>query len=67
MEGILETPLVLASISISILYLWWRWKRGWRPLGIVLLIIGWQRLTFYIAWLRFSWLGAPKGKPPQSD
>ncbi len=27
---------------------------GWRPLGWVLIVIGWQRVVFYARWLIYS-------------
>jgi hypothetical protein len=27
---------------------------GWRPLGWIFIVIGWQRLVFYVRWLIYS-------------
>jgi Flp pilus assembly protein TadB len=27
---------------------------GWRPLGWVFIVIGWERLVFYVRWLLYS-------------
>ena len=47
-------------IAITFVTLFWVvvirffWIRGWRPLVLVLIVIGFERLSFYVRWLIYS-------------
>jgi len=47
-------------IAITFVTLFWVvvirffWTRGWRPLVLVLIVIGFERLSFYVKWILYS-------------
>ena len=57
-QKIYESMIFGVFMTLAIFFWVWFFRRlylnGWRPLIFVLIAIGWQRLKFYFAWLRFS-------------
>jgi hypothetical protein len=58
-EEIIFNVVIGAFLVLVFGFLGWMavaiWREGWRPFGLVLLMVGWERLRFYTAWLRFLW------------
>ncbi|MEH2471989.1 glucan phosphoethanolaminetransferase (alkaline phosphatase superfamily) [Nitrobacteraceae bacterium AZCC 2161] len=49
-----DTLIIIALFAFWYFVLRWLWRRGWQPLLIVLIVIGWQRLVFYAKWIVYS-------------
>jgi hypothetical protein len=53
-----ESVIFGVFMTLGMFFWIWVFRRlylnGWRPVLFVLIAIGWQRLKFYFAWLRFS-------------
>ena len=55
MSETVQDWLTLGIIIFDVWFFRWLYLKGWwRPVIFVLIDIGWQRLKFYAAWLRFS-------------
>jgi hypothetical protein len=57
-QDLQESLFVCVGVTLAILFWVWFFRflylKGWRTLIFLLVAIGWERLKFYIAWLRFS-------------
>jgi hypothetical protein len=54
-ESVIYGVLVTLGTIFYVWFLRWLYVNGWwRPFIFILIDIGWQRLKFYVAWLRFS-------------
>jgi hypothetical protein len=53
-EIVIPVFVVAVVIFFNVYFFRWLYLKGWQPLIFVLIGIGWQRLKFSVAWLRFS-------------
>ncbi len=53
-EFVISGFVLAVVIFFNVWFFRWLYLKGWQPLIFVLIGIGWQRLKFYVAWLRFS-------------
>lgn len=58
MNRLPESVVTGAGLALAIFFWIWLFRRlylnGWRPLIFVLFAIGWERLKFYVSWIRYS-------------
>ena len=53
-EIVISGFVAAVVIFFNVWFFRWLYLKGWRPLIFVLIGNGWQRLKFYVSWLRFS-------------
>ena len=58
MNKIGESILFGVVMALAMIFWIWFFRRlylnGWRPLIFILIAVGWERLKFYVSWIRFS-------------
>jgi hypothetical protein len=58
MQQIYQSIIYGVFFTLAMLFWVWFFRRlylnGWRPLVFVLLAMGWERVKFAFAWLRYS-------------
>jgi hypothetical protein len=55
MNETVQTWIAIAFVTLFwVVVIRFFWRRGWRPLVLVLIVIGFERLSFYVKWILYS-------------